>query len=399
VSSSARLKPNSPLPCAASSAPRVALVHDWLNQYGGAERVLEHLVDLFPGAPIFTSIYDRRRLPAAYEAWDIRTTWMDRLPGIYAHHQVYFPLYAMAFAAMRVAGGGTSPGHPQKRGGETVDLVISNKSGFCHAIRTGSVPHLCYCLAPTRYVWQFDSYAAREQLSGAARLLLNPLVQLLRRWDFAAAQRSTLHFVAISREIQSRIRRYYHRDSVVVYPPVDVDRFVPLANPSDRTDAYLVVSRLVPYKRIDLAVRAFSELGLPLVIAGEGRDRPALEALAGPTVRFLGRVPDADLPDLLASCRAFIFPGEEDFGIAPVEAQAAGRPVIAYRAGGALDTVIEGRTGAFFDDPTVESLAAAVGAFDADALDPADIRAHAETFSVSRFRRELLYEVARLLGD
>ncbi len=362
--------------------PTVGLVHDWLNQYGGAERVLEHLAALFPAAPVHTSIYWRAGMPKRYHAWDIRPLWMDRLPGIYRWHQAYFPLYALAFAQLDLSGHG-------------YDLVVSNKSGFCHGVRTGSVPQLCYCLSPTRYVWQFEHYAAREALPGVARALLRPVVGLLRRWDYRAAQRESVHFVAISREIQHRIRTFYGREAEIIYPPVDLERFAPTA---EHADYYLIVSRLVPYKRIDLAVRAFTSLGLPLVVVGEGRDRAALEAQAGPTVRFLGRVADDALPGLLANCKAFVFPGYEDFGIAPVEAQAAGRPVIAFRAGGALDTVVEGSTGVFFDAPTADGLAAAVTGFDADGVDPEVCRRNAARFSVARFRREIATLVTRLVG-
>ncbi len=362
---------------------KVALVHDWLNQYGGAERVLEHLVGLFPQAPLYTSIYWREGMPSAYRAWPIRTTWMDHLPAVYRYHQAYFPFYALAFATLRIR--------------EPYDLLLSNKSGFCHGVPTGDKPHLCYCLAPTRYVWEYEAYAAREHLPAALRVALRPLVAALRRWDYRVAQRPALHFVAISREIQRRIRRYYRRESVIIYPPVDVERFRPAAQ---HGDYYLVVSRLVPYKRIDLAVRAFTALGLPLVIAGEGRDRTALEAMAGPTITFLGRVPDAELPALMARCRALIFPGREDFGITPVEAQAAGRPVIAYGEGGALDTVIERETGTFFSEPTPQALAQAVLRFDAEAVDPLACRANAERFAAGRFRRAILEAVeAVLAGD
>ncbi|MFP4394709.1 MAG: glycosyltransferase [Anaerolineales bacterium] len=353
---------------------KVALVHDWLNQHGGAERVLEQLVARFPQAPLYTSMYWREGMPPAYRAWPIRTTWMDHLPGIYRHHQAYFPLYALAFAQLDLSGRG-------------YDLVLSNKSGFCHGVRTGATPHLCYCLAPTRYVWEYEAYAARERLTAPVKAALKPLIALLRRWDYRAAQRPTLHFVAISTEIQARIRRYYHRESTVIFPPVEVERFEPAAQPDDY---YLIVSRLIPYKRIDLAIQAFNELGLPLWIAGRGRDREALAALAGPTVRFLGRVPDDELPDLMARCQALVFPGREDFGITPVEAQAAGRPVIAYGAGGALDTVIAGETGVFFREPTAEALAATVAAFDPRRVDPLACRANAARFSSERFGRELL---------
>jgi glycosyltransferase involved in cell wall biosynthesis len=361
---------------------RIALVHDWLNQYGGAERVLEHLVAQFPGAPVYTSMYWRDKMPAAYQTWDIRTTWMDRLPGVYQRHQWYFPLYALAFATLDVRHQG-------------YDVILGNKSGFCHGVRAGDMPQVCYCLAPTRYVWEFEAYAARENLPRALGALLKPVVALLRRWDYRVAQRQTTHFVAISTEIQERIRRYYHRDSSIIYPPVDVERFGPA---SQYEDYYLIVSRLIPYKRIDLAVEAFNHLGLPLRIVGSGRDREALEALAKPNVTFMGYVPDEDLPDLLARCKAFIFPGREDFGIAPLEAQAAGRPVIAYGAGGALDSIIDGETGTFFREATAESLAQAVLSFDADHIDPLACRANAERFSVSRFQQELHATLTRVLA-
>ncbi len=349
---------------------RLALVHDWLNQLGGAENVLESLVDVFPRAPIHTSIYWREGMPASYRAWDIRTTWMDRLPSIYHHHQPYLPLYPLAFAQLDLS---------------DYDLVLSNKSGFCHGVRTSDTPHICYCLTPTRYVWEFDTYAARESLPSPLKSLLRPLIALLRRWDYRAAQRVD-RFVAISREIQERIQRYYHRESSIIYPPVDVDRYTPAPRPDDY---YLIVSRLIPYKRVDLALRAFNELGLPLIIAGDGRDREALQAIAGPNVTFLGYVPQADLPHLVAHCRAFIFPGREDFGIAPLEAQAAGRPVIAYSAGGALDTVIEGETGAFFHEPTPQALIEAVRGFDPDRIDPQACRANAERFAADVFKQRL----------
>lgn len=358
----------------------IALVHDWLNQYGGAERVLEHFHALYPAAPVHTSMYWREGMPAAYLAWDIQPTWMDHLPGIYRHHQIYFPLYALAFARLDL-------------GARGYDIILSNKSGFCHGVKTGEVPHLCYCLAPTRYVWEYQTYAARENLSSTTRVVLEPIISLLRHWDYTAAQRPTLHFVAISSEIQERIRRYYDRESTIIHPPVQVDRFRPARS---HDDYYLIVSRLVPYKRIDLAVRAFSRLKLPLLVVGEGRDREALEALAGPTVRFLGYLPDEDVRGLYARCKAFVFPGREDFGIAPLEAQAAGRPVIAYGEGGALDTIVEGETGTFFREPTVEALVEAVERFDADAVDSLACRANAERFSPERFGREIRAAVERV---
>ncbi len=351
---------------------KVAIVHDWLNQIGGAEDVLETLVEMFPQATVFTTIYWRDGMPPRYQTWDIRTTWLDRAPFIYRHHQPYLPLYPLAVQSMDLRG---------------YDLILSNKSGFCHGVRTGPAQlHVDYCLTPTRYVWDYQSYAAREGLGRLANLVLRPLIRWLQRWDRRAAD-GVDHFVAISREVQTRIARYYQRDSVVIYPPVDTDRYRPSDDPPG--DYFLVVSRLIPYKRIDLAVRACNDLGLPLVIVGEGRDRAALEAIAGPTVRFRGRLPDDEVSELLAHCRAFIFPGHEDFGIAPVNAQAAGRPVVAYAAGGALDTVVDGQTGLLFHEQTPESLANALRRLDSTDFDPAVIRRHAERFSVHRFKREL----------
>jgi glycosyltransferase involved in cell wall biosynthesis len=355
-------------------------VHDWLNQMGGAEDVLETLVGMFPRSPIYASMYWRDGMPARYRSWRVRTTWMDRLPGIHRHHQPYLPLYPLAFAGLDLSG---------------YDLVLSNKSGFCHGVRTGDALHVCYCLAPTRYVWDFQAYAAREALPPALKAALRPMIAALRRWDYRAAQRVDC-FIAISREIKERIGRYYDRGAAVIHPPVDTGRFEPS---TEREDYYLIVSRLIPYKRIDLAVRAFNRLGRQLVIAGDGRDRDALESLAGPTVTFLGYVPDEDLPELYARCRAYVLPGVEDFCIAPVEAQAAGRPVIAYGAGGALDTVVEGSTGVFFHRQTPEALAEAVRAFDPESVDTDACRSNADRFDVpvfkermSRFIREQMEE-------
>ena len=361
---------------------RVAIVHDWLNQIGGAEGVLEALVDLFPGATVYTSMYWPEAMPAAYRQWDIRTTWMDRLPGIHRHHQPYLIFYPLAFGGLEL---------------REYDLVISNKSAFCMGVRTApATRHLCYCLTPTRFVWDFDAYVAREQLGRLARGLVRPLLGRFRRWERAAADRVGA-FVAISNVVQERIQRFYQRGSEIIYPPVDTARFAPSPDGSHE-DYYLIVSRLVPYKRIDLAVQAFTELGLPLWIAGSGRDRASLEAMAGPSIRFLGRVPDGEVGQLMARCRAFVFPGLEDFGIAPVQAMAAGRPVIAFAGGGALDYVVDGATGMFFHEQMVGSLADAVSRFDGAAFDPGAIRAHAGQFDTQVFRTKLMAVIREQMG-
>lgn len=351
---------------------KVALVHDWMNQIGGAEDVLETLVELFPDAPIYTSLYAPDRMPPHWQNWDIRTNFIDKLPFAHRKQQLYFPLYPFSFEQHDLRG---------------YDVVISNKSGFCHGVITGpETVHICYCLTPTRYVWRYHQYAEQEQLGRLTRLLLPPFLTPLRQWDRLAADRVD-HFVAISQEVRRRIAKVYRRESVIIYPPVDTGRFAPC---SEVEDYYLLVGRLVPYRRIDILIEAFNRMKRPLRIAGSGRDRARLEALAGPTIEFLGYVPDKELPDLLAKCRAFMFPGEEDFGIAPLQAMAAGRPVIAYAAGGALETVIPGVTGTLFAEQSVAAIIDAVEGFDTDKIDPQRIRQHAEKFDAALFKQKIL---------
>ncbi len=348
-----------------------ALIHDWLNQIGGAEDVLEHLVQMYPAAPIFTSIYAPEIMPALYRQWAIRVSFMDKLPGVHRHHQPYLPLYPLAFERTNLAG---------------YDLILSNKSGFCHGVhKPAGATHICYCLTPTRYVWNFDDYAGREGLGALPRLLLRPLLGWLKRWDKAAAQ-GVDHFIAISSEIQRRIACFYGRESVIIFPPVDLARFQPQGEVGDY---FLSLGRLIPYKRVDLAVAACAKLNLPLRVGGDGRDRARLTALAGDTVKFLGRVPDGDLPALVAGCRAFIFPGLEDFGITPVQALAAGRPVIAYAGGGALDIVQDGVNGVLFYEQTLDALCAALERFQTMKFDPAQLRRSAERFDAQVFREKL----------
>ncbi len=352
---------------------KLALVHDWLNQIGGAEDVLDALVRSFPESPIYTSIYAPENLPAHYRSWDIRKLWIDKLPAVHRRHQRYLPFYPLAWGQLRLT---------------DFDVILSNKSGFCHGLRFApETLHICYCLTPTRYVWQLENYLAGEDFGRPVHWILGPLMKMLRRWDFAAAQRVS-HFIAISSAVKERIAEFYGCRSDVIYPPVDTTRFQP-APATEVEDYYLVVSRLIPYKRIDLAVQAATELGFPLKIAGAGRDLERLRTLAGKNVEFLGYVPDRELPALLAKCRALLFPGLEDFGITPVQAQAAGRPVIAYRGGGALDTVIPGVTGEFFHESSVKSLNEVWRKFDAKAYNSGKIRRHALQFDADAFDRRI----------
>jgi glycosyltransferase involved in cell wall biosynthesis len=359
---------------------KIALAHDWLNQMGGAENVLEEMVAMYPEAPVYTTIFAPDLMPAVYRQWKIHPTWLNRAPAIHRHHQPYLPFYPQAVASMDFAG---------------YDVILSNKSGFVHGLNhSARQMHICYCLAPTRYVWTYNQYARREGFGRWLGVLIAPMIAALRRWDYQAAQPTPAgggqgvdHFIAISRDIQKRIKQYYNRDSVVIYPPVNTGRFRPVSKPD--SDYYLVVSRLIPYKRIDLAVKAFSSMNRRLIVVGDGRDRSQLEKIAGPSIEFKGRLPWDDVVRLMANCRAFIFPGFEDFGIAPVEAQAAGRPVIAFARGGALDTVIDGLTGLFFHEQSTEALIAAIEKFEQLSFEPAIARRNAKRFSSERFRREL----------
>ena len=365
----------------ASGHPQIALVHDWLNQQGGAENVLLELSRLFPQAPIHTSFHDKTLVDPVFDGLDIRSTWMQWLPLWRTHHQALMPIYPLAFASTQIA---------------QADVVISNCSAFCKGIRIPqNAVHVCYCLTPTRFVWMPDTYLAREHKPVWARLLLPPILAWARRWDRRAARRVT-RFVAISTAVAKRIQQFYGRSAQVVYPPVDVDRFRPTTEVDDH---FLIVSRLVPYKRIDLAVRTCTALHMPLRVIGTGRDEASLRDLAGPTIEFLGRLPDCEVSKEMARCRAFLFPGEEDFGIAPVEAQAAGRPVVAYKAGGALDTVVDGATGILFETQSIESLGAALRHAQHASFATEEMVTNAQRFSPEKFRRSLVAVVDDTLRE
>ena len=353
---------------------KVALVHDYLNQMGGAERVVMALHEIFPDAPIFTSIYDPDRIDPAFRQMDIRTTFMQKFPLVTKHHQPYLPFYPFAMESLDL---------------RDYDLVLSSSSAFAKGVITKpETTHICYCHTPMRWCWNYADYVEREQLGAMARKVLPFLITGLRIWDQSSATRVD-HFIANSPVIAERIAKYYRREAVVIPPPVDAARF-PFVPGTQPEDYFLIVSRLIPYKRVDLAIQACNMLGLPLVIIGSGRDEAPLKKLAGPTIRFTGRLSDEEVLHYFTHCRAFLFPGEEDFGITPLEAQASGRPVIAYGAGGALASMVEGVTGLFFREQTAESLAAVLTSFDERDFDPQTIRNHALEFDLPRFQRRIL---------
>lgn len=358
-----------------TTLPRVAIAHDYLNQNGGAERVVEQLHALFPDAPVYASIYDRERMPEAYRQWEIHPSFMQHLPGVLRHHQPYLPLYPLAMASFNL---------------KDFPLIISSSSAFGKGVRIPpSALHVCYCHAPMRFAWNYESYAARERFGRTVDFGIRPLLAALRRWDRATAARVD-HFIANSRTVAVRIARIYGRDATVIYPPIETDRYTPPpGTPQEPEPFFFLVSRLVPYKRIDLAIRAANALGVRLEIASTGRDRAALEALAGPTVRFLGWISDDEKREKYARCTATLFPAEDDFGIAQLEAMAAGRPVVGYGRGGSAESVRDGVTGVLFPEQSVEAIMDAIRRVQSQPWDRATIIAHARRFDAAVFRTRM----------
>jgi glycosyltransferase involved in cell wall biosynthesis len=353
---------------------RVAIVHDYLAQAGGAERVVVAMHGIWPDAPIYTSVYDPRATLKEFQGMDIRTSFLQRMrvARTAKTHKLALPLFPAAFEHFDLT---------------EYDVVVSSSSGFAKGVITGpDTCHICYCHTPARFAWRYHEYINQGNYGKLGRRVLPWIIHGLRTWDVQTAQRVD-EFVVNSFNVAKRVRKYYGRESEVLYPPVETGRFHIAEKPTE--DYLLVVSRLIGYKRMDLAVEACTRLGLKLKVVGGGPDLARLKAAAGPTVEFLGRLPDGEVENVFANCRAFLFPGEEDFGIAPVEAMAAGRPVVAFRAGGATETVIDGETGLFFDEPTVESLMDALRRLDTLPVDPQRIRAHAQTFDISAFQARL----------
>lgn len=347
-----------------------AVVHDFFVTDGGGEQVAIELAGLLPSAPVYTSFFDAARFgdrldPSRVHAWPIQ-----RLIGPTRHFRALLPLYPLYFSTLDLRGAG---------------LVVSSSVAFAKAVRTGRTDvHVSYIHTPMRYAWDLDTYLGGSSYSLASRLAARALRPLLQRWDRETARRPDA-LVANSETVRQRIRRLWGRDAEVIHPPVPVDEI----ELSSRDDGfYLVAARQLAYRRLDLAVEACSRLGRELVVVGEGPESARLRALGGPSVRFLGHVDRPVLLDLYARCHAYLVPGVEDFGIAPVEAMAAGKPVIAFRAGGATQTVIEGVTGVFFDEQTPQALAEAIERIDGMAPDRAAIRANAERFSIGEFRRK-----------
>jgi glycosyltransferase involved in cell wall biosynthesis len=350
---------------------RVAFVHDYLTQFGGAERVLLEMRALYPDAPVYTSIFAPSAFGGAFDGVDVRTTWLQRIPGAGRAFRALLPLYPNAFESLDLS---------------SFDLVISSTTSFAKGVRVGpSTMHVCYMNTPSRFLWRQEGYATVVPL--AARPLFALALPRLRRWDLEAAQRP-FRIVANSANVAARVREIYHRESDVLHCPVSLDGFAPSPQVDDY---YLVASRLLPYKRVDLAVEACGALGASLIVMGDGPDEARLRAMAGSgsTVSFVGRVGDDERKRLFARARAVIVCGVEDFGLVAIEAAASGRPTVAFASGGALETVVEGQTGIYFREPTSKSLAAALHSLSSYTFDASTLAAHAQRFSPERFRSGL----------
>jgi glycosyltransferase involved in cell wall biosynthesis len=364
---------------------RVAIVHEWLTIPGGSEQVVLELLELFPDAEIFTSIYDPAPWPAQLRERPVHVSALNRIPGARRNYPRLLPLMDLAFRSFDLAG---------------FDLVISSNHACAKNVRTppGAL-HVCYCHTPMRYAWE-ASFLDGEEVGRVTRLALPLLLRHMRRRDLAGS-RSPDVYVANSAHVAERIARFYGRAARIVHPPVDVEHF--LALPRRAQDWYLVFGRVVPYKRVDLAVEGCVRAGAALRVAGDGRALAAVRAGLGqaPRIELLGRVDDAERDALFSGARALIFPGEEDFGIVPVEAQAAGVPVLAYGVGGARETVVDGRTGVLFAAQNPQEVAAAIGRFESLALDEEAIRANAQRFDRAHFRRgmaDVILETAERFG-
>jgi len=354
---------------------KVALVHDFLLKLGGAERVLKSFAEMFPEAPIYTLLYDADAVGNVFPEERVRVSELQKLPGfLRRRHRLLTGRIPRAVEDFDFSG---------------FDLVISSSGAFSHGIITPvSTRHVCYCHSPMRYAWDHAAeYLEENQISGFRKILYAWLIRYLREWDQVSADRPD-KYIANSETVARRLKKYYRMDSTVVFPPVDVKSF--RVN-EGHSDYFLIVSTLTPYKRIDLAVQLFNKIGRRLVIIGDGPHRSYLEAIAADNIDFLGFKSDEEVREYMQNCRAFLFPGEDDFGITPVEAMACGKPVLAFGRGGALETVVAGRTGEFFYEPTVESMEDGLARlmYNERSYKPLGIRRHANQFDREEFEKKM----------
>ena len=352
---------------------KVAIVADFLLKLGGAERVVKSLLDMYPDADIYTLIYDENMVGDVFPRSQVTESKLAKWPKfLKKKYKYFFPLFPQLIEQFDFSG---------------YDLVISSSSAYAHGVITNlDTHHIVYCHSPMRYAWDYaHQYLKEQDLNIVNRSIVRHYLKKIRQWDFLASKRPDL-YITNSEHVKKRIEKYYRKDADVLYPPVDISRF---KLHKDHEDYFLIVSTLTPYKKIDQAIRLFNKINKRLVIIGNGPARSSLEAMAGPNIDFLGFRPDEEIAEYMANCQAFIFPGEEDFGIAPVEAMACGKPILAYRKGGLTESVLEGETGEFFDEPAVESMEDALGRLllNYKFYKPSSIRKRAEKFSEEEFKK------------
>jgi glycosyltransferase involved in cell wall biosynthesis len=357
---------------------KIALFQDYLAQNGGAERVTEAIHQALPEADLCTTLAVPEKISPYLRSLEPKTTWMQALPGKSTHFRHYFLLYPLAVESARV---------------EEYDLVVSSCCGYAKGVKRGpDAVHVCYCHNPMRWVWRFPEYVAREKFGKVTKSTLQLLVQGLKQWEMRAATRPD-HYIANSFIVAKRLKDAFGVDATVIEPPIVTSRF---SISRETEDYYLILARLVPYKRIDVAIEACTKTNRRLFVIGDGPDRERLKSLAGPKVSFLGRQSDESVNRYASRCRALIFPGEEDFGMAPLEINAAGRPVVAYGAGGATETIREGLNGVLFQEQTVESLIEGLEKLESQTWNPAAIRKNAQRYDVEVFQERLLEFLCRV---
>jgi glycosyltransferase involved in cell wall biosynthesis len=361
---------------------KIALVHDYLVQYGGAERVLEAFSEIWPTAPIYTLVHDENLVHKKFNKQEIRTSFLQKIPFAKKHHRIFPPLMMLAVEQFNL---------------DYYDIVLSDSSSFAKNIITRpDTLHISYCHTPMRYGWDDCQYYTQEYSFPRIVKMISPiLMNYIRMWDWQATN-GVDKFIANSKFVQGRIKKYYNRKSVVINPPVDIDRFY--ISPKEKIgDYFLLVGRMMKYKKMDLVIRAFNKLKLPLKIVGRGVEFKNLQKIAGPTIEFLGRVSDREIKKIYSQAQAFIFPQEEDFGIVAIEALASGRPVIAYRAGDVEENIEDEKTGVFFENQTEDDLIKAIKKFQKINFDAEYIREQAQRFEKEKFKKEIKQTVKEIV--